>query len=154
MLRYRDGKSLYISMSGRYVVSTYFLTLSTQPVWHQFIFHHHVGTRSAPTSSKDQWKNIERFFWRCFEGLSWLGSIWSVSSSYAFPLLRLILIVVHLLHRSKAALNHFTQTLAVEEPSITSIAVRPGVVDTSMQDLIRSQGSVPECRHIKFVRPI
>lgn len=60
----------------------------------------------------------------------------------------------HLLHSSKAALNHFTQTLALEEPSITAIAVRPGVVDTSMQDLIRSQGSVPECRRIKFVRPI
>lgn len=28
---------------------------------------------------------------------------------------------------SKAAMNHFTATLAVEEPDITSVAVRPGV---------------------------
>ena len=34
-------------------------------------------------------------------------------------------------------MNHFTRQLAVEEPSITSIAVRPGVVDTDMQRQLR-----------------
>jgi len=34
---------------------------------------------------------------------------------------------------TKAALNHLVSTLAVEERTITSIAVRPGVVDTQMQ---------------------
>jgi NAD(P)-dependent dehydrogenase (short-subunit alcohol dehydrogenase family) len=29
---------------------------------------------------------------------------------------------------SKAAMNHLSMTLAVEEPSITSIAIRPGVI--------------------------
>lgn len=38
---------------------------------------------------------------------------------------------------SKAALNHFARQLAVEEPKITAIAVRPGVVDTDMQRQIR-----------------
>jgi NAD(P)-dependent dehydrogenase (short-subunit alcohol dehydrogenase family) len=41
---------------------------------------------------------------------------------------------------SKAALNHFTRVLAAEEPDVTSVAVRPGVVDTEMQALIRRQG--------------
>ncbi|MFY9942320.1 MAG: SDR family NAD(P)-dependent oxidoreductase [Desulfobacterales bacterium] len=41
---------------------------------------------------------------------------------------------------SKAALNHFTRVLAAEEPDVTSVAVRPGVVDTAMQALIRRQG--------------
>jgi NAD(P)-dependent dehydrogenase (short-subunit alcohol dehydrogenase family) len=40
---------------------------------------------------------------------------------------------------AKAALNHFTQVLAVEETSITSVAVRPGVVDTDMQVFIRNE---------------
>ena len=43
---------------------------------------------------------------------------------------------------SKAALNHLALTLAVEEPSITSLALRPGVVDTDMQALIRSKSAV------------
>jgi NAD(P)-dependent dehydrogenase (short-subunit alcohol dehydrogenase family) len=38
---------------------------------------------------------------------------------------------------SKAALNHFTRILAAEEPGITSVAVRPGVVDTPMQTTLR-----------------
>jgi NAD(P)-dependent dehydrogenase (short-subunit alcohol dehydrogenase family) len=41
---------------------------------------------------------------------------------------------------SKAALNHFTAVLAAEEPSITALAVRPGVVDTEMQTFIRTEG--------------
>ena len=38
------------------------------------------------------------------------------------------------------ALTHFTRQLAVEEPAITSVALRPGVVDTAMQALIRRIG--------------
>ena len=42
---------------------------------------------------------------------------------------------------AKAALNHFTNVLAAEEPALTAIAVRPGVVDTQMQALLRNKGS-------------
>lgn len=38
---------------------------------------------------------------------------------------------------SKAALNHLTGTLNAEEPDVTVVAVRPGVVDTGMQRDIR-----------------
>ena len=38
---------------------------------------------------------------------------------------------------SKAALNHFTRILAAEEPGVTAVAVRPGVVDTPMQTTLR-----------------
>jgi NAD(P)-dependent dehydrogenase (short-subunit alcohol dehydrogenase family) len=41
---------------------------------------------------------------------------------------------------AKAALNHFTRVLAAEEPNVTAIAVRPGVVDTDMQVMLRKQG--------------
>ncbi|MGD9330144.1 MAG: SDR family NAD(P)-dependent oxidoreductase [Desulfobacterales bacterium] len=41
---------------------------------------------------------------------------------------------------SKAALTHFTRLLASEEPAITAVAIRPGVVDTAMQTLIRTEG--------------
>jgi NAD(P)-dependent dehydrogenase (short-subunit alcohol dehydrogenase family) len=41
---------------------------------------------------------------------------------------------------SKAALNHFTRILAAEEPGLTALAVRPGVVDTDMQTFIRQEG--------------
>ncbi|KAG0171801.1 hypothetical protein DFQ28_004774 [Apophysomyces sp. BC1034] len=43
---------------------------------------------------------------------------------------------------SKAALNHLAETLSVEEPDVTSVAIRPGVVDTEMQGLIREKGHV------------
>ncbi|KAI8576141.1 hypothetical protein K450DRAFT_258207 [Umbelopsis ramanniana AG] len=53
---------------------------------------------------------------------------------------------------SKAALNHLTETLAVEEPNITTIAIRPGVVDTDMQGLIRQEGKASMGDfHSKFV---
>ncbi|KAI9723077.1 MAG: hypothetical protein M1828_004325 [Chrysothrix sp. TS-e1954] len=39
---------------------------------------------------------------------------------------------------SKAVLNHLAMTLAVEEPDITTIAIRPGVVDTDMQAQLKS----------------
>ena len=41
---------------------------------------------------------------------------------------------------AKAALNHFTRVLAAEEPRLTVMAVRPGVVDTRMQEQIRRDG--------------
>jgi len=41
---------------------------------------------------------------------------------------------------AKAGLSHLTRVLAVEEPSITAVSVRPGVVDTGMQALIREKG--------------
>jgi NAD(P)-dependent dehydrogenase (short-subunit alcohol dehydrogenase family) len=41
---------------------------------------------------------------------------------------------------AKAALNHFTAILAGEEPELTALAVRPGLVDTAMQAIIRQKG--------------
>jgi NAD(P)-dependent dehydrogenase (short-subunit alcohol dehydrogenase family) len=38
---------------------------------------------------------------------------------------------------SKAAMNHLALTLKAEEPDITTIAIRPGVVDTEMQRELR-----------------
>ncbi|RMZ86742.1 hypothetical protein DV736_g6030, partial [Chaetothyriales sp. CBS 134916] len=40
---------------------------------------------------------------------------------------------------SKAAVNHLALTLAKEEPDVTTIAVRPGMVDTQMQTDIRGR---------------
>jgi NAD(P)-dependent dehydrogenase (short-subunit alcohol dehydrogenase family) len=41
---------------------------------------------------------------------------------------------------SKAALVQFTRVLAAEEPSLTVLALRPGMVDTEMHALIRREG--------------
>ena len=41
---------------------------------------------------------------------------------------------------SKAALNLITAVLAAEEPDITALAVRPGVMDTEMQAFLRREG--------------
>ena len=38
---------------------------------------------------------------------------------------------------SKAAINHLSMTLKNEEPNVTTVAIRPGVVDTAMQQSIR-----------------
>lgn len=38
---------------------------------------------------------------------------------------------------SKAALTHLTRVLAAEEPEVVSVALRPGVVDTDMQAVLR-----------------
>lgn len=37
---------------------------------------------------------------------------------------------------SKASLNSIARTLATEEPDIITVAIRPGVVDTEMQDTL------------------
>jgi NAD(P)-dependent dehydrogenase (short-subunit alcohol dehydrogenase family) len=39
----------------------------------------------------------------------------------------------------KAALNHFTRILAVEETEVTALTVRPGMVDTAMQAVLRNE---------------
>jgi len=39
----------------------------------------------------------------------------------------------------KAALNHFTRVLATEEKEVTAMTVRPGVVDTGMQAVLRNE---------------
>lgn len=41
---------------------------------------------------------------------------------------------------AKAGLNHFTRIVAAENPDITTVAVRPGVVDTPMQEVLRQEG--------------
>ena len=41
---------------------------------------------------------------------------------------------------AKAALNHFTRVLAAEETGLTVLMVRPGVVDTQMQERLRGEG--------------
>ena len=41
---------------------------------------------------------------------------------------------------AKAGLNHFTRITAAENPSVTAIAIRPGVVDTPMQKVLRQEG--------------
>ena len=41
---------------------------------------------------------------------------------------------------AKAGMTHFTRVLAVEEPDVTAISLRPGVVDTQMQGVIREKG--------------
>jgi NAD(P)-dependent dehydrogenase (short-subunit alcohol dehydrogenase family) len=38
---------------------------------------------------------------------------------------------------SKAVLNHIATTLAVEEPNVTTVSIRPGTVDTEMQRELR-----------------
>jgi NAD(P)-dependent dehydrogenase (short-subunit alcohol dehydrogenase family) len=52
---------------------------------------------------------------------------------------------------AKAALNHFNRFLAEEEPNITAIAFRPGVVDTAMQSTIRSSNKMPPEDHTFFM---
>ncbi|KAL8867104.1 MAG: hypothetical protein Q9174_005875 [Haloplaca sp. 1 TL-2023] len=54
---------------------------------------------------------------------------------------------------SKAALYHLNLTLAAEEPTLTTVSIRPGVVDTQMQDNIRNihQGKMDPKDAEKFV---
>lgn len=63
------------------------------------------------------------------------GRIVNVSSGAA----NLALATVSAYCTAKAALNHFTRVLAAEEPAVTSLTVRPGVVDTDMQAVLRSE---------------
>lgn len=54
---------------------------------------------------------------------------------------------------SKAAMNHFALTMAREEPDITTVSVRPGIVDTDMQTALREiHGTVMgPAEHAKFL---
>jgi len=54
----------------------------------------------------------------------------------------------------KAAMNSFCRTLAEEEPDVTSVAVRPGMVDTNMQVILRATGQqhMNENHHSIFVQ--
>jgi NAD(P)-dependent dehydrogenase (short-subunit alcohol dehydrogenase family) len=54
---------------------------------------------------------------------------------------------------AKAGLNMLTRVLAEEEPAVTTIAIKPGVVDTGMQATVRAQGKkgMPEESHAFFV---
>jgi NAD(P)-dependent dehydrogenase (short-subunit alcohol dehydrogenase family) len=49
-------------------------------------------------------------------------------------------------------LNHLALTLAIEEPEVTTVSVRPGVVDTEMQREIREvhKGTMSEKDAAKF----
>lgn len=50
-------------------------------------------------------------------------------------------------------MNSINACLAAEEPDISTIALRPGVVSTDMQALIRSEGktNMPEGMYKRFV---
>jgi len=54
---------------------------------------------------------------------------------------------------SKAAVTHLTRMVAAEEPDVTAISFRPGVVDTAMQAAIRSEGAagMPREEYERFV---
>jgi NAD(P)-dependent dehydrogenase (short-subunit alcohol dehydrogenase family) len=55
---------------------------------------------------------------------------------------------------AKAAINQLTRALAEEAPDVVALALRPGVVDTEMQAVIREEGAtgMPAERHQRFVR--
>lgn len=55
---------------------------------------------------------------------------------------------------SKAAMNSLCRTLAQEEPDVVSVAVRPGMVDTNMQDRVRAEGGshMIQSAHELFLR--
>jgi NAD(P)-dependent dehydrogenase (short-subunit alcohol dehydrogenase family) len=55
---------------------------------------------------------------------------------------------------SKAGINHFTRMMAAEEPEITTVALRPGVVDTEMQATIRQEGGdgMPHAVHDRYIQ--
>jgi NAD(P)-dependent dehydrogenase (short-subunit alcohol dehydrogenase family) len=55
---------------------------------------------------------------------------------------------------SKAALNQLSASVALEEPDVTSLAVRPGKVDTDMQAVLRRAGAtgMASADHRRFVQ--
>ncbi|KAF5363292.1 hypothetical protein D9756_000447 [Leucocoprinus leucothites] len=55
---------------------------------------------------------------------------------------------------SKAAMNSLCRTLANEETDVVSVALRPGMVDTDMQETLRQIGAATMSKmdHEKFVR--
>lgn len=59
--------------------------------------------------------------------------------------------LIHIYSASKAALNAYARTLANEEKDIACFSVRPGVVDTDMQGLIRATTEMPTEQQAKFL---
>jgi NAD(P)-dependent dehydrogenase (short-subunit alcohol dehydrogenase family) len=53
---------------------------------------------------------------------------------------------------SKAALNILCQTLSQEEPLLTCVAIRPGIVDTQMQSMIRTNEQMTPWFQSKFIQ--
>ncbi|MBK8986813.1 MAG: SDR family NAD(P)-dependent oxidoreductase [Chloroflexi bacterium] len=55
---------------------------------------------------------------------------------------------------AKGALNQFNRVLSIEEEMVTSIAVRPGVIDTDMQAVIHEMGAtgMPESAYQRFAQ--
>ncbi|EGF77295.1 hypothetical protein BATDEDRAFT_35997 [Batrachochytrium dendrobatidis JAM81] len=55
---------------------------------------------------------------------------------------------------SKASMNMLVEGLGLEEPLITSVAIRPGVVDTDMQGEIRDKGAsaMSQSNHAYFLK--
>ena len=55
---------------------------------------------------------------------------------------------------SKAALNMLAKCLAVEEPKVVTVALRPGVLDTDMQQHIREngKGKLDDCSYEYFIK--
>jgi NAD(P)-dependent dehydrogenase (short-subunit alcohol dehydrogenase family) len=52
-------------------------------------------------------------------------------------------------------MNHLAATLAVEEPLIISVAIRPGAVDTVMQTIIRDDhSSVMDAKDVEKFREL
>ncbi len=79
------------------------------------------------------------------------GRIVNVSSGAA----NLALETVSAYCTAKAALNHFTRVLAAEEKDVTSLAVRPGVVDTNMQAVLRNEsGNAMPAEQIAYYRQL
>ncbi|KXN89652.1 hypothetical protein AN958_05519, partial [Leucoagaricus sp. SymC.cos] len=54
----------------------------------------------------------------------------------------------------KAAMNSLSRTLAQEEPDVVSVALRPGMVDTNMQESLRQIGAahMSKADYEKFMR--
>ncbi|KAF2453357.1 short-chain dehydrogenase [Lineolata rhizophorae] len=52
---------------------------------------------------------------------------------------------------SKAVLNHLALTLAVEEPDVTTVSIRPGVVDTEMQREVRDVNDMDPAVRARFI---
>jgi NAD(P)-dependent dehydrogenase (short-subunit alcohol dehydrogenase family) len=51
-------------------------------------------------------------------------------------------------------MNHLGLTLSVEEPDITTVAIRPGVVDTDMQKEVRGYGDVMDAKDTQKFRTL
>jgi NAD(P)-dependent dehydrogenase (short-subunit alcohol dehydrogenase family) len=51
-------------------------------------------------------------------------------------------------------MNNLGLTLSVEEPDITSVAIRPGVVDTDMQKDVRGHADVMDARDAEKFRTL